>query len=129
MAQAFVDPGDERPAILDPKLIYFLEEEDAKTYQAQCSSQAAAACMATRTPGTCPRTESDHQLFVIEQNLLCRARPYTGIDPKLIHQPSHRTSYVDTLMRLLGPQLKNLLSADFRYGEGVMAAYRAGNWR
>lgn len=126
MAQAFVDPGEERPVILDPKLSYLLEEEDAKTFQAQCAIQAAAAGLSTTIPGNCPRTESDQQLYVMEQNLLSRAQPYTGIDPKSIHQPAHRKSYVDTLMRLMGPQLKSQLTADFRYVEGVMAAHRAG---
>lgn len=65
MASAFVDPGEERPVILDPKLSYLLEEEDAKTFQAQCAAQAAAAGLATRIPGNFPRTESYHQRYVL----------------------------------------------------------------
>ncbi len=126
MAQAFVDPGEERPVILDPKLSYLLEEEDAKTFQAQCAAQAAAAGLATRIPGNCPKTESDNQRYVLELHLLKLARQYTGVDPMSIYQPAARKAYVETLMRFLGPQLKSQLTADFRYVEGVMAARRAG---
>lgn len=126
MAKDFVDPGDESPVILDPKLSYLLEEADAQAYLAQCAVQAAAAGLATRIPGNCPRTESEHQLNVLERHLMRLAQKYTGIDSASLYEPALRKRYIDTLMDCMGPQLKTQLSAQARYVNGVMDAHRAG---
>lgn len=100
-----IEEGD---VILEPKLSYLLDEEDAAVFFAECDKEAAAHGFKVK-PGYCPFLIADSDRMDAERALVASMADVTKINNDNIWNLGFdkRREYLDLTMRLFAPFLKD----------------------